>query len=107
MSDFSYYMHNVKYIAIICAAIIGIIFWKKQKTKESIVLTSGILIVALGALIQLFTIIKQTFNYFEYGTSSGSEILFVYDVGSVISSIGLVATVAGFALVTWKIKRNT
>jgi hypothetical protein len=108
MSDFPYSsLFHVDLISVICASIIGIIFWRKQKTKESIVFVLGILLVAFGELIRFFTILKQTLKYVEYNTPSSSTVLFTWHIGAVISSIGLIVTVVGFALVTWKIKRNT
>jgi hypothetical protein len=101
MNDFIYYYsYNMNMILALCASIIGIIFWKKQRTKESMVFVLGILIAALGPLIKIISVLRQTLS---------KEILSpeLWHIGSVITSIGLIVTVVGFALVTWKIKRNT
>jgi len=97
----------VIWTAIPILAIIGIIFWKKQKTKESLVFASGLVLIAIGPLIQIFSPFgKMTID--EAGkvlSSSGSH--FTWYLGSLVVSVGLIFTVIGFAGVTWKIKQNT
>lgn len=55
MSHFAHFFSvYVMWGSIPCLAIIGIIFWIKQKTIESLVFALGLVIIALGSLIQLF-----------------------------------------------------
>jgi len=101
MSDLIYYYsYNMNMISAFCALIIGIIFWKKQRTKESLVFALGILLVALGYLIKIFSVLRQALSKEIFSPE-------LWQIGGVITSIGLIVTVVGFALVTWKMKRNT
>ena len=95
-----YFFYNMNMISAFCALIIGIIFWKKQRTKESLVAVLGILLIALGYIIQIFTVLRHFLP---------KEILSpeLWHIGNVTTSIGLIVTVVGFGLFTWKIKRNT
>jgi len=94
------------WIAVPCLAIIGILFHKKQKTKESLIFASGIMLIAVGLLIQIFFPFgKITMD--EAGkilSSSGPPLC--WHTGNVIFSIGLIITVIGFALVTLKMKNT-
>lgn len=93
------------WIALPCLAVIAILFHRKQKTKESLIFTLGIVLIAFGSLIQAFTPFgKITMD--EAGkilSSSGPP--FSWYTGSIITSVGLIITMVGFALVTWKIKK--
>ena len=94
------------WIAIPCLAIIGIVYWLKQKTIESFILTYGIVILALGSLMQVFSpFLKMTMDEIGNVVSSSGPPLIWY-AGSIIGSFGLVVTVIGFALVTWKVNKN-
>jgi len=84
----------VTWAAIPCLAIISVIFSIKQRTKESMILSSGIILVAVGVLFQVFS-------------PFASEPPLRWYTGSIISSIGLIVTVVGFALVTWRTKKIT
>lgn len=108
MSNLSHYFSfYVTWTAIPCLAIIGIIFWLKQSTKESLIFASGIVLIALGLLIQIFSPIRNlTIDEAGKILSSSGPPLSWY-TGSIITSVGLIVTVVGFALVTWKTKRNT
>ena len=105
MVDFSFALHNyIKLIAVIATPIIGIIFWKKQRTWESVVFMLGILLITLGELIRIFTNLAITLIHVINNTEM--ELPFIYYLGFVIESIGIIVAVFGFALVTRKMKRN-
>ncbi len=109
MADFAHFFSAyVTWAAIPCLAIISIIFSMKQSTKESMVLSSGIVLVAVGSLIQIFSPFgkKMKLDAAENVLSSSGPPLSWY-TGSIISSVGLIVTVVGFALVTWKTKKVT
>ena len=56
MADFAHYFSvYVTWITVPCLAIIGILFHKKQNTKESLIFASGIVIIAIGAIFQIFS----------------------------------------------------
>jgi len=84
----------VTWAAIPCLAITSVIFSIKQNTKESMILSSGLILVTVGSLFQFF---------FPFA----SEPPLSWCIGSIISSIGLIVTVVGFALVTWRTKKDT
>jgi uncharacterized membrane protein len=108
MSSFAHFFSfYVTWVAVPCLAIIGIIFWIKQRTKESLVFASGIVLIAFGSLIQIFSpFARMTVDEAGKILSSSGPPLSWY-TGSIIVSIGLIVTVVGFALVTWKTKRST
>lgn len=92
-------------VTVPCLAIIGIIFCKKQNTKESLIFTSGIVLIMIGSLIQFFSPFgKITTDEAGKILSSSGPPLSWY-TGSIITSIGLIVTTVGFAIVTWKIKK--
>lgn len=100
---FSFY---VAWVSIPCLAIIGIIFCIKQSTRESLIFASGIVLIAVGSLIQIFSPFGRI-KMDEAGkilSSSGPPLNWY--AGSIITSIGLIVTVIGFAIVTWKIRRK-
>lgn len=100
---FSFYVTRA---AVPCLAIIGIIFWIKQSTRESLVFASGIVMITIGLLIRIFSpFTRITMDETGKILSSSGPPLSWY-AGSIITSIGLIVTVVGFALVTWKTKRN-
>ena len=106
MNDFILSLHYyANLIFFFCAPIIGIIFWKKQRTKESLIFTLGILLIWLRYLIMTFVNLRETFMHDIEKIHELSLIWF--NIGTVVYSIGLIVTVFGFALVTWKMKRNT
>ncbi len=104
MSDFAHFLSlYVTWFSIPCLAVIGIIFFRKQKTKESFVFSSGIVLIATGSIIQVFSPFgKMTFDEAGKALSSSGPPVSWY-TGSLITSLGLVVTVIGFALVAWKI----
>jgi hypothetical protein len=104
MAIFAYFFSfYVVWVSIPCLAIISIIFFMKQRTKESLVFTSGIVLIALGTLIQIFSPFgKLAMDEAGKILSSSGPPLSWY-TGSIITSIGLIVTVVGLALVTWKI----
>jgi hypothetical protein len=108
MSNFAHFFSfYVTWLTIPCLAIIGIIFWIKQSTKESLVLASGIVLIALGSLVQIFSPFRKvTMNEAGKILSSSRPPLSWY-TGSIVTSVGLIVTVVGFAFVTWKINGNT
>jgi hypothetical protein len=100
---FSFY---VIWAAIPCLAIIGIIFWIKQRTKESLIFSTGIVLIALGSLTQIFSPFGRiTMDEAGEILSSSGPPLSCY-TGSIITSVGFIVTVVGFAAVTWRIKRR-
>lgn len=106
MAEFAHFFSfYVSWIALPCLAIIGILFYRKQKTKESLTFASGIVLTALGSLIQVFSPFGKI-SIDEAGkvlSSSGPPLSWY--TGSIVTSIGLIITVVGFALVTWKIRK--
>lgn len=108
MSHFAHFFSvYVMWGSFPCLAIIGIFFWTKQRTLESLVLATGFVIVVLGSLIQTFFPFAKI-SMDEAGkilSSSGAPL--IWYTGSIMISIGLIITVVGFALVTWKMKRST
>lgn len=100
-----YFSVYVTWIAIPCLALIGILFHIKQKTKESLIFASGIVIIALGSIIQVLSPFhKMTLDEAEKVLSSSGPPLSWY-IGSITISIGLIVAMIGFALVTWRIKK--
>lgn len=92
----------VPWIALPCLAIIGILYHRKHKTKESLIFVSGIALTAVGALIQAFSPFKKlTIDVAGKMFSSSGPPLGWY-TGSILFSVGLIITVVGFALMTWK-----
>ncbi len=70
-------------------------------------LALGILIIALGILIRILTnLIITLMHVIDNATKMVDFPLSLY-IGLVIETTGIVVAVAGFALVTWKMKRNT
>jgi uncharacterized membrane protein len=108
MSNFAHFLSvYVAWVAVPSLAITGIVFWTKQRTKESLVFASGIVLIALGSLIQVFSpFAKMTMDEAGKILSSSGPPLSWY-TGSIVVSIGLIVTIVGFASVTWKIKRST
>jgi len=108
MADFAHFFSvYVTWAAIPCLAIISIIFSMKQNTKESLILSFGIVFVAVGSLVQIFSPFENIkLDAAEKVLSSSGPSLSWY-TGSIISSLGLIITVVGFALVTWKTKKIT
>lgn len=105
MHDFSYSLHYyVHLILVICAPIIGIIFWIKQRTKESLLFALGILLLPLGELIMIFT---NLWVMLMDNPEKMHELPLTWYIGHEVSSIGIIVTVVGFALVTWKMKKTT
>jgi hypothetical protein len=93
------------WIAIPCLAISGICFYIRQKDIESLILASGIALLAIGELTQLFSpFSKMTIDAMGKMLSSSGPPLSWY-TGSIIISIGLIVTAVGFALVTRKAGR--
>ncbi len=106
MANFTHFFSvYVAWVAIPCLAIISVIFCIKQSTKESLIFASGIVLIALGLLIQIFSPFGRiTMDEAGKVLSSSAPPLSWY-AGSIITSIGLIVTVVGFALVTWKIRK--
>ena len=104
MHDFSLSLnYYVNLILFFCAPIIiGIIFWKKQRTKEIFIFAFGILLMWLRGLIITVLSLMNTFMHNRYHELS----LTWLEIGSVVYSIGLIITLVGCALITWKMKRN-
>ncbi len=103
MAEFA---HNFSVItswtAIPCLAIIGIFFYKREKTTASLILASGVTLMAIGELTQLFSPFrKATIDTMGKILSSSGPPLSWY-TGSIIFSIGLIVTTIGFALVASK-----
>jgi uncharacterized membrane protein len=96
----------VGWITLPCLAIISIFFYKKHKNQGRLSLTIGIITITLGHLIQLFSpFSRMTLD--EAGnilSSSGPQLSWY--AGSIITSIGLLITVIGFGLITFK-NKNT
>lgn len=106
MGEFAHFFSiYVIWITISCLAIIAIFFYRKQRTKESLIFAFGIVLTAFGSLIQAFTPFgKITMDEAGKILSSSGPPLSWY-TGSIITSVGLIITMVGFALVTWKIKK--
>ena len=106
MAEFAHYFSVItSWIAIPCLAIIGIFFHKRQKNAESLILASGIALMAIGELTQLFSPFgKATLNAMGKVLSSSGPPLSWY-TGSILTSIGLIVTTVGFALVARKTER--
>ncbi len=100
---FSFY---AAWISIPCLAIISIIFYLKQGTKENLVFASGIVLVAVGSLIQTFSPFGRIKMDEAGNILSSSWPPLTWYIGSIITSVGLIVTVVGFAAVTWKMKRR-
>ena len=106
MAGFAHFFSvYVSWIAIPCLAIIGILFHRKRKTKESLIFASGIVLTACGSLIQIFFPFGKITMDEARGILSSSGAPLGWYTGSIITSIGLIITVLGFALVTWKIRK--
>ncbi len=106
MENFSYsFLSYTKLLSVLFASIIGIKLWIKQRTNESLLLTCGILIMALGELKIFVICLRQVFM------NDTKEMLEFADrwfpLANVVSSIGIIVTVIGFALITWKMKRHS
>ncbi|HNW91873.1 MAG TPA: hypothetical protein PKM88_03070 [bacterium] len=96
----------VMWLAMPFLTVIGIVFCSKQKTLGSKVLASGLALMTIGSLLSLFSPLG-TCSVDEMGrTLSSSGPSLSWYVGSIVTSIGLIAAVFGFALVTWKIERR-
>ena len=108
MADFAHFFSvYTTWAAIPCLAIIGIVFSIKQNTKESLIFATGIVLVAIGSLMQLLSPFQRmTMDQVGKILSSNGPPLSWYS-GSIITSLGLIITVVGFALVTWKTKKVT
>ncbi len=108
MADLVHYVCvYVTWAAIPCLAIIGTVFSMKRRTKESQILSSGIVLIAVGSLFQVFSPFgKMKIDAAGKILSSSGSPLSWY-TGSIISTLGLIVTVVGFALVTWRTKGIT
>lgn len=107
MANFTHFLSiYVTWSTLPCLAIIGVIFFAKQRTTESFVFASGLVLLTLGAVIQLFFPFgRMTLDEAGNVMSSSGPPLIWY-AGSIVVSVGLVVTVIGFAVVTWKVKRH-
>lgn len=107
MANFAHFFSlYVAWVSIPCLAMISIIFCIKQSTKESLIFASGIVLIAIGSLIQIFSPFgRVTMDEAGKVLSSSGPPLSWY-AGSIITSIGLIVTLVGFAIVTWKIRRK-
>ncbi len=94
----------VTWAAIPCLAIIGIVFGIKQRTKESQILSSGIILIAVGSMFQVFSPFSRMKIDVTGKILSSSGPPLSWYTGSIISTLGLIATVVGFALVTRRSK---
>jgi hypothetical protein len=105
MHDFSFSLnHYVNLIFFFCAPIIiGIIFWKKQRTKEILIFALGITLMWLRGLIITVVSLMGTFMHNQENDLS----LIWLGIGAVVYSIGLIITLVGYGLVIWKMKKNT
>jgi hypothetical protein len=106
MAEFAHFFSVItSWIAIPCLAIIGIFFYKRQKTTETLTLASGIALMTVGELTQLFSPFGHaTIDAMGKVLSSSGPPLCWY-TGSILTSIGLIVMTIGFALVARKAGR--
>jgi hypothetical protein len=106
MAEFAHFFSVfTSLVAIPCLSIIGIIFYLRQKTTGNLILASGLVLIAIGALTSFFSPFRRmTFDAAGKLLSSSGPPLSWY-TGSILTSIGLIATTVGFALVTIKAGR--
>ncbi|MHA2218179.1 MAG: hypothetical protein ACXACY_19760 [Candidatus Hodarchaeales archaeon] len=94
----------ISWLVIPCLAIIGIFFYKKQKSRNSLIFATGIVVMAFGQLMILFSPFqKMTFDEVGNMLSSSGPPLSWYG-GSILFSTGLIITTVGFALITFQDK---
>ncbi len=102
MINFTHWFSMISiWIAIPSLTVLGIIFYFRKRSLPRLVLASGLLMVAIGTVIQsTSSLARITFD--EIGnvlSSQGPQS--VWYIGSVLVSLGLNIIVLGFALVVF------
>ncbi len=89
------------WIVIPLFAIVGVIYHFRTRTKGSLIFALGLLCIALGQFIQIFSPFqKMTFDEFSNVLASTGPPVTWY-LGSIVFSSGLIVTAIGFVIITF------
>ena len=91
-----------KWLGIAVFFILSLIFFLKNKCLSRMLFFCGVLMIAIGTLIQICSpVAKITFDEFGKVLSTTSIQISWYE-GSVITSFGIILAIAGFAWIVFK-----
>jgi len=91
----------IKWVALISMTIMGLLIYKRYDNKKALIFLFGIIAVSIGQVIQEFAptarlVFDQSGTPISISKTSG-----IWYMGSFLSSIGILISMAGFGLVAF------
>jgi len=90
----------VKWGALISLMVMGLLIYKRQNNKRSMMFLSGITVLAVGQVIQEFSPAAKLIFDGAGNPVSISDTSIIWYAGSILSSIGIIISILGFGWVT-------